>query len=423
MATGRDRARLAGGMDVSVVIATRDRRALLARTLRTLFCQPRTPDLKEPDFEVVVADHGSTDGTAELIAEYARRLPLRQVAVPFTGESIAEPKNAGAQSAAGDLLVFVDSGMLCPPGFLAEHVTAHRGRPGQVMAGAVLGWDSSDESALFWETLDPRHMPADFADPRAGRWADCADTAWMLIWGANMSMPRCAFTECGGFDAGLVGWGWDDLELAYRLARGGHRLGYSPGAWAAHYPHPRAPLGTRLGSARRNWLYAYDKHRAPDLETWESCGYWDHSACQRRMRATVTTLRGGLPPPPGRGGLRDGRERLLYGFGVPRQPHPDDTHIALPGMSAPGGLVSYGLRVPLADQASQVAIVSPAVLAFDWSPAPGWPPIAAGILREMRRVAAAIEVSGSLPTRAWARVRELAQMAGITALSAMDGGS
>lgn len=412
-------------MDVSVVIATRDRRALLARTLRTLACPPRgagLPVSESPvsDFEVIVADHGSTDGTDELVAEYERRLPLRRVAVPFGRESVSEPKNAGAQAAIGELLLFVDSGMLCPPGFLSRHVAAHRGRPGQVLGGAVLGWDSADESALFWETLDLRHLPAEFADPRARRWADCADTAWMLIWGANMSMPRRAFAECGGFDVGLVGWGWDDLELAYRLARRGHPLAYAPEAWAAHYPHPRAPLSARLVSARRNWVFAYDKHRAPDLETWDSCDYWDHTACQRRMRATVAALRGRLPSPPDRE-PRDGRERLLYGFGVPRQPHPADTYIVLPGMTAPGGLVSYGLRVPLPDQARPVAVMSPAVLAFDWSPAPGWPPIAAGVLREMGRVAAAVEVPGSLPAWAAARVRELARLAGITALTALDG--
>jgi|SRR5450755_529074 GT2 family glycosyltransferase len=423
MAADRDRAHLADGVDVSVVIATRDRRTLLARTLRSFTCLMRAPDFEVPDFDVIVADHGSTDGTGELIAEYARLLPLRRVAVPFRGESIAEPKNAGAQSATGDLLVFVDSGMLCPPGFLAEHVAAHRGRPGHVLAGAVLGWDSSDKSALFWETLDLRHLPAEFADPRASRWADCADTAWMLIWGANMSMSRRAFTECGGFDAGLVGWGWDDLELAYRLALSGYPLGYSPGAWAAHYPHPRAPLGARLASARRNWLYAYDKHRAPDLETWDSCDYWDHTACQRRMRATVTALHGRLPAPPSRGGPQDSRGRLLYGFEVPRRPHPADAYVTLPGMTASGDLVSYGLRVPLADQASQIAIVSPAVLAFDWSPSPGWAPIAAGILREMARVAAVVEISRPLPAGAGARVRELVSMAGNTALTTMDGGS
>jgi glycosyltransferase involved in cell wall biosynthesis len=405
-------------MDVSVVIATRDRRPLLARTLATLGTLPQAPG-----FEVVVADHGSTDGTAELVASYAGRLPVRRVPVRFARSSIADPKNAGARAATGELLVFLDSGMLCHPRFLAAHVAAHRAG-NRVVAGAVFGWDSEDDGAPFGSEMNltalPAALPAEFADPRALHWADCQETAWMLVWGANMSLARADFLGCGGFDPRLTGWGWDDMELAYRLNRLGRLLDYAPGAWAVHYPHPRMPMAARLASARRNWLRAYHRHRSPDLETWESCGFWDHASCQRRMRVTVAALRGQLPAAPAR---RDAStRRVLYGFMPPPRPHPADTFLVMPGPGAAGGgIACYGLRTGLRAAAAPAAVVSPAVLAFDWSPSPGWPPVAAGILREMSRVAGAVEVHGRLPGPATARIRELARMAGLAGLTMAEG--
>jgi glycosyltransferase involved in cell wall biosynthesis len=394
-------------VDASIVIATRDRRALLDRTLATIAGFPAGYD-----FEVVVADHGSTDGTDELVDRYAARFPVRRVPVPFTGESIAVPKNAGARAARGEVLILLDSGMLCPTHFLAAHLAAHRARPGGVVAGAVFGWDSEDEREPFWQALDlaslPGALPARYADPRAARWPGCAEAAWMLVWGANMSLSRADFVHCGGFDAGLTGWGWDDIELAYRLDRDGRRPRYAPGAWAAHLPHPRAPLAARVASATRNWKLVYRRHRAPELETWEACDYWDHAACHRRLRATVAGLAGRLPKPPVPD--RPGQRRVLYGFG----PHPAeavDTRLTLPGTPA-GEVGSYGLYTGLPDGHAELAVASPALLAFDWNPSPGWPPLAVRILRELARIAGTVRVCG-LDAAGRARLGELADLSGL----------
>ncbi|GAA2848311.1 hypothetical protein GCM10010517_05570 [Streptosporangium fragile] len=386
-------------MDLSIVIATRDRRALLDRTLTSIEAGRGAPEC-----EVVVVDHGSRDGTAELLEEYAARLPLRVVSLEFRGESIAEPKNAGAEAARGDLVVFVDSGVLCSPGFAGAHLAAHRLAPASCVAGAVLGWDSEDETDPFWATVDAARMPErpapewpeSLADPRAPRFDPDGGAPWLLMWGANLSVPRRDFLAAGGFDTGMSGWGWDDLELAFRLSRSGLRQVYAPDAWALHYPHPRASLASRMETSRRNWLRAYTRHGgAPELELWDRCDFWEYAECLSRVERTWREAARRLAAPPPRPG--GAGRRVLFGFAPPDRPEPGDVFVLPPGVVRsphPGVVTAYGLRTPLADRSADVAVVSPALLAFDWPPSPGWPPLVETMLREAVRVGGRIEVAG-----------------------------
>lgn len=83
----------------SVVICTYQRRDLVLEALDTVFGQA------ERDFEVLVVDDGSTDGTAEALAGYPR--PLRLLRQENRGPSAA--RNLGAAEARGTWLAFLDS--------------------------------------------------------------------------------------------------------------------------------------------------------------------------------------------------------------------------------------------------------------------------------------------------------------------------
>lgn len=400
-------------MDASIVIATRDRADLLARTLRSLEGLDTTVH-----FEVIIADHGSTDETGALLNRFGG-LPLRRVDVPFRGESIAEPKNAGGHAAQGDVLVFLDAGMLCPPHFLTAHLSTNAAGTPSIVAGAVVGWESEDTSDPYWRAVDQHGLatspPEHLADPREARWPDCVDAAWMLVWGANMSLPRSAFVEHGGFDERLAGWGWDDLELAFRLGRAGIAPAYSARSWAVHYPHPRRPLNDRMRTARANWLRAYDRHRSPDLETWESCGYWSHAACLRWLRDLTTSLVPELPDAPPRPASVS--SRVLYGFAGDPGRLIGDTAIVWPGQTRRSDVdvESFGLRTWLPTGHADVAVASPALLALDHTPEPGWPSFAEGVLRELGRVARAVRVGPArrLTGAERHRLHELAVRAGL----------
>jgi hypothetical protein len=83
----------------SVVIPTYNRDALVAATLDSVFAQQCT------DYEVIVVDDGSTDGTLERVAAFGDRVRmLRQ-----DHRGCAAARNLGAREARGEYLAFLDS--------------------------------------------------------------------------------------------------------------------------------------------------------------------------------------------------------------------------------------------------------------------------------------------------------------------------
>lgn len=97
-------------MEISVIIPTWNRAALLPATLDAVFAQTLPP------LEVILVDDGSTDHTAEMVtARYGERVRLLQV--PNGGDLLA--RNAGLAVASGRLVAFCDSDDLWRPDFLA----------------------------------------------------------------------------------------------------------------------------------------------------------------------------------------------------------------------------------------------------------------------------------------------------------------
>lgn len=98
---------------VSVVIPTYNRVGLLARTIGNMFQQTYA------NFEVIVVDDGSTDGTqAMLNRDYSGR--VRVVAQPNSGPAVA--RNHGARVARGEIIAFQDSDDLWHPEKLKRQV-------------------------------------------------------------------------------------------------------------------------------------------------------------------------------------------------------------------------------------------------------------------------------------------------------------
>jgi glycosyltransferase involved in cell wall biosynthesis len=103
-------------MKLSIVIPTLNEARFLAAAVEGV----RGRGLAGPRPEVIVADCGSTDGTAEL----AKGLGVQVLRPPPALESRAAACNAGAACASGDVLLFLDADSLVPRGYDAAMVRA-----------------------------------------------------------------------------------------------------------------------------------------------------------------------------------------------------------------------------------------------------------------------------------------------------------
>ena len=213
--------------EISIVIATYNRRSTLARTLSCLAKQ----DFDPARFEVIVIDDASPDDTPQLVAELAPQLPY---ALRFlrndtnSGPGLAQ--NRGIRAARAPLLMITTDDVFADPSMVRAHLGFHRARPEreQVALGRVVQSPELCGSALmrkwdpfrFWLLEDGQELP------------------FYMFWACNVSCKRefieavGMFREHGG-RAGAVAF--EDLEVGYRLSQAGMTLSYLAAATGDHY--------------------------------------------------------------------------------------------------------------------------------------------------------------------------------------------
>jgi glycosyltransferase involved in cell wall biosynthesis len=185
---------------ISVVIPTYRKPALLARTLEALASQEGMGE-----FEVVVVDDGSADETTRVLEEARTRLPLR-VVLPASNEGRARARNRGWREARGESVLFLDDDIVLEPGGLAAHATAQGRRPA-VWMGEVRTAPEVVDSSLF-DYLDSQGIAK---VPPGG----AAPARYLLT--QNVSLPRTALAAVNGFDEDFGAYGFEDMEIAFRL--------------------------------------------------------------------------------------------------------------------------------------------------------------------------------------------------------------
>ena len=105
---------------VSVIATVKNEAQTVHRLLDSLAAQTRPPD------EVIIVDGGSTDGTVEVLEEYAAGggLPLKVLVRP--GTNISQGRNAAIAVAGGEIIASTDAGVRLSPNWLEELVGPFR---------------------------------------------------------------------------------------------------------------------------------------------------------------------------------------------------------------------------------------------------------------------------------------------------------
>jgi len=183
---------------VSVIIPTYQRAATLLPALESVFAQTWT------DYEIIVADDGSTDNTAEILEPFRDRIVYSYE----SNQGASAARNRGARIARGEFLAFLDSDDLWEPRKLELQMPLLEQQP-------EIGWVYCD---MDYFGNEKRFKTSSFVGhPPARGWI----LKHMYLHGCPMHSPTLVvkkqlFEASGAYDERLRAY--EDHDLYFRLA-------------------------------------------------------------------------------------------------------------------------------------------------------------------------------------------------------------
>ena len=236
-------------MKISVIIGTYNQKNTLKLVLESFFKQ----SLPHSEYELVIVDSFSNDGTDAMIESL--RPPCRLNYLRKENRGKAAARNFGASQAKADIILLTDADMVADKDLLTNHLNAHE-KHGHL---SVEGQTFNLKKEIKAEELAPHHPEVEpYIKERikAGR-----EMKWAYFLSGNLSLKKQDFIQAGGFDENFSGYGWEDIELGYRLHSMKIPLIYVPKAVNYHFHIVTGQdMLQRKYNMGRSAAYFYKKH-------------------------------------------------------------------------------------------------------------------------------------------------------------------
>jgi len=243
-----------------------------------------------PDFEVIVVDNGSADGSVAMVQEEYPE--VRLLALPENCGFVVAC-NRGAAMARGEVLVMLNNDTEAEPGWLEALCRALEAHPeAGAAASKLLLFDRRDTLHAAGDILGPGFMPANRGVWEVDRGQYDHDRWVFGACGGAAAYRRQVWEQLGGFDERLFMY-LEDVDLAWRMQRAGWRTLFVPEARVYH--HLSATGGGRVASyyvgrntillhrrylRPRQWLQALPAHARI---VWEALRAWRGEAARARL--------------------------------------------------------------------------------------------------------------------------------------------
>jgi hypothetical protein len=211
--------------DVSVIVLNHNGRPWLQGCLDALAAQREAPP-----FEIIVVDNASADGSAAFV-----RANFPNVRVHEAGGNLgfAGGNNAGARSARGRVLVFLNNDTLVEPDWLAHLVGALDARPDYGLASSRIVF--LDDPGRVDSAGDGYLLAGGAYKHGYGQRVEGFTESREVFGacGAGLAIRRALFEALGGFDESFFIF-YEDVDLSYRAQLIGARCWYAADAIVRH---------------------------------------------------------------------------------------------------------------------------------------------------------------------------------------------
>jgi GT2 family glycosyltransferase len=232
---------------ISCIVVNWNRRELLRACLASLARQ------EYPNFEVIVVDNGSTDGSEEVVTEVSASFRLiRNTA----NRGFCAANNQGIAAAHGEFVALLNNDAEAGPQFLSALHRLFEPRPDVGMAAAkIVVWEDPGliDKAGHLIYPDGQNRGRGTGERDHGQFDRVEEVLWPD--GCAAMYRKSMLDQIGGFDEDLFAYG-DDAELGLRARLAGWTCLYTPHAVVRH--HRGSTLGlqsvTRLKLIERNRL-------------------------------------------------------------------------------------------------------------------------------------------------------------------------
>jgi GT2 family glycosyltransferase len=239
------RTRVAALPAVSVVVLNFNGAKIIGRCLEHLIAQ--TFD----DFEIVVIDNGSTDGSVAAMEPYLGSRRLSIVRVP-RNLGVAAGRNLGAAHARGSIVAFVDNDGYADPRWLSEIVRVFALDQAVGAVGSLVFFDRNKlvlNSAGGTVNLQGYGVDRCFNAPY-----EFAQVPHEILYpmGCGMAIRGEVLRKIGPLDRHLLNY-YDDFELGVRVWQAGYKVVLAPNAWIDHgFGSADQVLGNKAALCERN---------------------------------------------------------------------------------------------------------------------------------------------------------------------------
>lgn len=223
-------------MQISVIIPTYNRPDILRECITRLAHQ----NFVKTEYEIIVINDGGNAEAEKVVREAVKKTPVRIKYFYQKNSGQGSARNKGLDAAGGNIVLLINDDILVTSNLLHEHIKFHKMHPreNEAVLGLLL-MDPRIERTPFIEFMTNAslifgkfggHLTA--YEKLAGR-----ETADYNFFYANISFKKSLLANIR-FDEAFQKYGWEDIELGYRLTKGKSLvIRYNPKALAYHF-HP-----------------------------------------------------------------------------------------------------------------------------------------------------------------------------------------